>query len=135
MNIDQVLKHADENSKFLKIGNGETVEGYFQGEITSKEFVDKITGKSNVAYAVDFVKDGVAKEMTVSAGFLRQCRAAAEIDGVTFETAIFKIRRDGIGQQTRWTIRARAKSSNPVTQIKEVFGGEQVEDHIPDVPF
>lgn len=133
MDLNKALEHAAENSKFLKIRSGQTVEGCFIGDIKSKEFIDKNTGLKNISYVMNFEMDGVIKEMTVSAGFLRQLQIACDMDNVTLNTGIFKIRRDGEQMQTRWTVRARAKSSNPVTQIKETFGGQELQDG--DVPF
>lgn len=135
MDLNKALEHAAENSKFLKIRSGQTVEGCFIGEIKSKEFIDKNTGMKNISYIVNFDMDGVVKEMTVSAGFLRQLQIACDMDNVTLSTGIFKIRRDGEQMQTRWTVRARPKLSNPVTQVKEMFNGEELEPEMNEVPF
>ena len=51
MNINEALKHADDNGKFWKINPGDVCEGYFVGDITPKVLETK-DGNKNIVYFI-----------------------------------------------------------------------------------
>ena len=134
MNLEEALKHADDNGKFWKIHPNTTVKGYFIGDIMPK-ILTAPDGKKNISYSIDFVKDGERKELSVSAALLRELNTISQMNGINFLDAIFTIKRTGAGLGTKWSVVCEKKNQNPVTNLKEVFGGQQIEEKIDGVPF
>lgn len=101
MNINDVVQ---EGSKYLKLDDGETLLVRFGKDFVKKEstFGDKVS----IKYETDcfFRANGkeIKKTFAGSSRFFEECNKLAVNAGTTFETSMFRIRREGAGTNTKY---------------------------------
>ena len=99
MNLEDVIQ---DGSKFLKLGDGESVKGRFSGDFEKRD-----SSQYGTKYEITFnLTNGDTKTWSGSSAFYDQCRkAAANVNQGFFDT-VFKITRTGQGMDTRYNVNA-----------------------------
>lgn len=118
MKWEDMKKDYDQSSNYVKLTDGEVIEGSFDGEFSKK--VKDFNGKLTTRYEIAFITGGQRKIFSGSFKFFQQCNEAAELSGMSFHNALFKIKRNGTGLDTRYTMAVvGGQNKNPVTKAKE----------------
>lgn len=126
MKFDEMKKDYEASSNYVRLKDGEVIEGKFEGEY--KKVMKEFDGKMSTRYEIGFITGGQKKIFSGSYKFFENCVEAAQLQGVNFYSAKFRIKRNGSGLATKYMVACVAE--NPVT---EIFKGKEVTDE--NIPF